>query len=324
MLGGRRVLVTGATGFIGSALCRRLLADGTLVSGLGRTPGKGDALAREGVHIERGDVTDRTRMAELVKEAEVVIHAAALLRPGSWTDFERINASATRDLAQVSADAGVERLVFISSVMVYGAIGQQEVDESRPLKRYGDYYGDSKILAEQAMRTVAAETGLNFCIARPGMVYGPGSRTWTVWLYQLAKQGRAPLVGGGRGTCCPIYVSDLVDGLVRCAALPEASGETFNFVNDGPTTWREFLGGYMRMAGTERALRVPGWLVGALAALADPLRPGDSLRMLADHLCGSGQVSNRHALEALGWRQTVSLEEGMRRCQAWLGEAGLL
>ncbi len=324
-LAGKRVFVTGATGFIGGYVAQHLHALGAHVLALERVPGRGEQLAQLGIEIVQGDITDGRRMeAILAQNVQVVMHLAAWLGSRNWRLAEPVNVQATRHLAQASAAAEVERFVFVSSISVYGVIGNATVDESTPLRPYGDPYGDSKIRAEAALREVAAQTGLPYVIVRPGMVYGPQSPTWTLRVAQWAKAGRMPLIGGGRGTAFPIYIDDLVDLLLLCAVHPRAVREVFNAVDDGLITLADYLGGYMRMVPTTRAIRVPCWVARLAAALADPFVRRYRLSAVIGQMCGRGQISNRKAKDLLGWSPRVPLEEGLRRSEAWLRAEGIL
>lgn len=324
-LAGIRILVTGATGFIGSRLARRLHAEGAHVLALEHTPGKGDDLAKNGIEIVKGDIIDGARMETILRQdVQIVMHIAAWLHGRPISSFQRVNVEATRRLAELSAAAGVDRFVFTSSVAVYGPHGDSNVDEDTPLRPYGNPYGDTKIRAEQVLCDVGRGTKLPYAIVRPGMVYGPGSPGWTARLARWAQKGQLPLIDGGRGTAYPVYIDNLLDLLVACAAHPNAVGETFNGVDDGPVTYAEFLGGYMAMIPTERAIRLPGWLVKGLMALGDPFSPEQSLTYLANQLCGRGLVSNHKAKDRLGWSPRVSLREGLANSEAWLRQVGVL
>lgn len=324
-LSGKRILVTGATGFIGSRLAESLHAGGAHIIALERTPGKGNDLARAGIEIVKGDITGRSQMeAVLRQDVQIVMHIAAWLRGQPLSNYQRINIEATRQLAELSAAAGVDRFVFTSSIAVYGLHGDSNVDEATPLKPFGDPYGDSKIRAEEALWDVAHSANLPCVIVRPGMVYGPGSPGWTVRLAKWAKAGRLPLIDGGRGTAYPVYIDNLVDLLAACATHPAAVGEVFNGVDDGPVTFADFLGGYMAMIPTDRAIRLPGWALKSLAALTGPFFPEAKLSHYANQLCGRGMVLNRKAKNLLGWSPKVSLKEGLARSEAWLRETSIL
>jgi nucleoside-diphosphate-sugar epimerase len=325
-LEGKSILVTGATGFIGGHLARRLHAEGAKVIALERTPGKGDALAAAGIEVARGDITHGTQMQAIFADhhVQIVMHIAAWLGGRPLSNFRTVNVDATRQLAELSAAAGVSRFVFTSSIAVYGPHGDANVDETTPLTLYGSPYGDTKIQAEAALRETGQRTSLPYVIVRPGMVYGPGSPGWTVRLARLARRGQIPLIDGGRGTAYPIYIDNLIDLLLACATHPAAIGETFNGVDDGPVTMADFPGGYMAMIPTRRAIRLPGWLVKSAAAMANPFLPNAGLPYLANQLSGRGVVSNQKAKEMLGWSPQVSLKDGLSNSEAWLRETDIL
>ncbi|GAB4469844.1 MAG: NAD-dependent epimerase/dehydratase family protein [Anaerolineae bacterium] len=323
-LAGQRVFVTGAAGFIGGHLARRLHAEGAHVIALERRPGSASALAEAGIEVVQGDITDHARMAALVGQGvDVVFHAAAWLN-GNPRRAAVINVEATRALAEASAAAGVHRFVFISTISVYGPHGDRDVDESTPLTLFGDPYGDTKIEGERALQEVAARTGLAVTIVRPGMVYGPGSRLWTASPARLARRGLLPLVDDGEAATHPIYIDDLIDLLLLCATAERAIGGIYNAVDDGPITMRDFPGGYIAMIPTTRALWLPGWMVHAALRLANPLVAAHNLSYVADRMTGKGRVSNERAWAELGWRPTISLAEGLRRSHAWLRTEGIL
>lgn len=323
-LAGKRILVTGATGYIGRALALRLHEEGARVLALERTPGKGDDLRARGLEMVEGDITDAARMRAIVaQDVEIVMHIAAWLGQTSVSEAHAVNVTATEILARASADAGVRRFVFTSSIAVYGMRGGRDVDETTPVERFGYPYGDTKILAERALQRIGHETPLETVIVRPGMVYGPEARTWAVRLARWAKKGRMPLLNQ-EASSFPIFIDDLVDLLVLTATHPAAAGEIFNAVNDGPTTTEDFLGAYMRMVPTERAIRVPCWLARIAAFFAEPFIRQYRVAYIVSQLCEGGQISNRKARDLLGWRQQTPLEDGLRRTEAWLRAEGIL
>jgi len=324
-LAGKRILVTGATGFIGSALSHRLLEYGVHVLALCRPPSKDTSLQEQGIELVEGDITDFPRIETILsQDVNIIFHLAAWLRGSSPQEAMLTNVSATQHLAEASAHQSVERFIYVSSIAVYGLHGDRDVDESTKLRLYGDLYGDSKILAENALQGVVEKTNLAKVIIRPGMVYGPGSPGWTRRMGIWAKSGRLPLIDGGRGTAYPIYIENLVDLIVLSAVCPEAAGEAFNAVDDGPVTLAEFEGAYMKMVPTNHAIRLPGWVAALLAAVVDPFSPGLSYRYVVSQIRGRGLILNKKAKEQLGWRPRVDLAEGLRRSEEWLHSEGIL
>jgi len=322
---GKRIFVTGATGFIGSCLARRLHEDGAQVIGLEHHPGKGAELAQGGITVVTGDIADRSRMKEiLARGVDIVMHIAAWLRGRPYENYKKFNIEATRQLAEVCSENGVGRLVFASSIAVYGLHGDADVSEMTPLRLYGDLYGDSKIMCEQTLTDPSHSWNIETVIVRPGMVYGPASPGWSIRFARWAKQGIMPLVDNGNGIAYPIYIDNLIDLLVLCAISPSAANEIYNAVDDGPVTMAQFLGGYMSMIPTKRCIRMPGRLVQISARWASPLSPGLNLNYVASQLIGTGKVSNQKAKTRLSWTPHVSLDEGLRRTERWLREQGYL
>jgi nucleoside-diphosphate-sugar epimerase len=322
---GQTTLVTGATGFIGSHLAKRLQQTGARVIALCRDPAKGADLAGMGIELVQGDILDAARMESIIADGvDIVFHLAAWLRGRSGREAPAVNVRATRNIAEFSARHGVQRFIFTSSITVYGPHGDRDVDETTPLRAYNDPYGDSKILAESAVKDVAVTTDLPSVIIRPGMVYGPGSPGWTRRLALWAVKGRMPLVDGGRGTAFPVYIDNLIDLYLLAATHPAAPDETFNAVDDGPVTLREFSEAYLRMIPTNRALRIPGWLLAPVAAVIDPFIPGTNYRYVVNQMRGRGQVLNTKSREMLGWIPRVGLQEGMQHSEEWLRAEGIL
>jgi nucleoside-diphosphate-sugar epimerase len=208
--------------------------------------------------------------------------------------------------------------------MVYGLHGSIDVDETARLEPYGDDYGDTKIEAETIVREASQRGNLETCIVRPGMVYGPQSQAWTLQLIDWGKRGILPLIDNGRGTAFPIYIENLVDLLEMCIDHPGAANSTFNAVDDGPITFNEFLGSYMSMIPTTKALRIPGSPLKMLANLLSFISPSRSLPYLVHQLMQTGQIKNDSAKTKLGWKPAVPLRDGMAQSEAWLRASGYL
>jgi nucleoside-diphosphate-sugar epimerase len=325
-----RVLITGVTGFIGSHLAERLLAEGVAVRGLARRPADAAWLADRGAQIVQADLSQRTELGDALPGCDVMLHSAAWTGgPGldgqqAWT----VNVAATGWLLQAAQDAGVRRFVYFSSVAVYGLNPTPLIDETAPTPPVGQLYPDSKIAAETLVRAAQAD-GLPTTIIRPASTYGPRGSAWTVGPVEQIKAGRLVLLGQDRGLVNTGYIDNVVDGVLLALNSPAAAGETFNLCDGSAVTYREFYGRYAAMLGRERLPVYPAWLArGAVSP------PGRWLRRLLGRPVpgpwsyhfrfNPSHFSIAKAQRLLGYAPRVDLDEGMRRTERWLREQGFI
>ena len=270
------MLVTGATGFLGGALAVRLASEGARVRALARRPERGAFLRSiGGVEIVQGDITDAGQLRHAFEGSDYVFHVAASTG-GAIQKQYRNNVLGTRSVAEAAMQAGVKRLVHVSTIAVYGYQQLGDVTEDTPHNPGDDPYNITKSQGEHALREVADAHSLPFSIIRPGMIYGPRSNMWTKTLFKLAKRRPTPWVGSGSGSTFPIYIDDVIDMMITLATHPAAVGEAFHCTPDPSPTWREFLGAYSRLAGHQRWLAIPALPVRVLATRSQGLR---SLRL---------------------------------------------
>jgi nucleoside-diphosphate-sugar epimerase len=316
-----RVAVTGAGGFIGAATCRRLVADGHEVVGL--DVGDAGRVESTGARFRRCDVTDLAATREALSGADGVIHAAAIVSDwGPMEEFERVNVGGTRNV--LGAAAGAERVVHVSSVAVWGYEFTEDLtDEDEPPKPWGMPYIDTKGRSE----LVALEAGAT--VVRPGDVYGPESVPWTIRPLEGLKSGRLRLPGKGEGLVTPVYVDDLVDCFVRALTSPDAAGRAYTAWDGHAVTVAEFFSYHGRMLGRDQLPTVPLPIATAAAWLAEQVarvtgNPPTLSRNAITLISRKAVYPNTRAREELGWEPRVTLDEGMRRTEAWAREAGLI
>jgi nucleoside-diphosphate-sugar epimerase len=325
---GKTVLVTGATGFLGGALARRLAKEGAQVRGLARRPER-DAYIRERDHIETviGDITDSDRMHDLTQGVDYVFHAAAALG-GSEEKQSTVNMHGTYNVARSAAENGVTRFIHVSTISVYGYRNRFDVTETNPYDPGKDPYHITKVGAEKTVRDVSNRHGLDYRIIRPGMIYGPRSSMWTRQMFRLAKRG--PIwIGDGSGSAYPIHVDDVVDLCLVLAAHPAASNQAFNCTPDPSPTWRDFLGGYAeQFLDRQTWIGVPPILARAAAPVLSFFgssgSPVKDARDLVPFLLNYITYKMDKAHDLLGWEPSVSLEDGIASCETYLREKGLL
>ena len=320
-----RIVVTGATGFVGHALAKRLAADPSVsLSIAGRRLERAQDLLDAGATPLPFDLSDPTTFPGVVANQDVVIHCAAWVGRSDSEHADALNIEGSRRLADAAAGANVGRFVLISSVASYGLPPTDHVTEDSPLDTtQADAYGRTKALGELATIEACSAAGLPWVAVRPGMVYGPGSPGWTLKMVRSVQRRVPVIVGDGGGYGFPVYIDNLVDLIVLAARHPSAENRAYH-VSDGPCTWNEWFGHYSRMSGVPLR-RVPLFAARLLVALGSvlPLNlPLDAhrLKYVTRHI----DFDTTRARTELGWTPKVSLEEGMAAGEAWLKEQGVL
>ncbi len=314
-----QLLVTGANGFVGNALCTEAMARGMAVRGAVRKVCELPVGA--GRHVIDG-FDDCFNLRSALSGVTVVIHAAArahVLREASadpLSEFRQVNVQGTLDLAKQAAAAGVCRFVFISSIGVNGPETFAQPYSVADEPKQQSAYAVSKYEAELRLKALASQTGMEVVIVRPPLVYGPGAPGNFGSLMRWLKRG-APLPLGAvtHNRRSLVALDNLVDLLITCIDHPAAANQTF-LVSDGEDLSTTDL--LRRMA---RAMNVPARLLPVPPALlklgAGLMGKGD----MAQRLLGSLQVDITHTRETLGWTPPISVDEGLRRAAAGMVKA---
>lgn len=308
-----RALVTGADGFVGRALCERLLAAGWSVTAAVRD---GTRPVPPGASRWPGGAIESADWPAVLAGHDAVLHLAARVPGGrergdDAAAFRRTNVEATARLARAAVRAGVSRVVLASTVKVHGeGDAPGALREDAPVAP-ADAYGRSKLEAELALREAAAGTPTQVAVVRPCLVYGSGVRGNVLRLLEWVDRGVVLPFAGLDNRRSLVSVWSLADLLARCAEDPRAAGATFLAADDPPVSTPELVRAIAAALGVRpRLARVPGplWSIGARLPLAGP-----AVRRLA----GSLEVDASLARTRLGWQPAVPLAEGLARTARW-------
>jgi UDP-4-keto-D-QuiNAc 4-reductase len=308
-----RVLVTGATGFVGSVLCELLAQSGYVVRAALRSERSLPGCIAE--KVVTGDIGAAADLGAALAGVDAVIHAAARTHvlhdsPRNAELYTQVNARGTVLLAQAAAQAGVRRFVYLSSVKVNGeetARAYSADDEPCPQGAYGV----SKWLGEKGLQEVASTTGLQAAIVRPPLVYGPGVGANFLRLLRWVDSGWPLPLGGISNRRSLVSVWNLCDLLARALTHPAAAGRVWMVSDGDDLSTVELIGRLATLMGRRvRLLPVP---VGALRALAAVMGRAAEI----DRLCGSLRVDITPTRRVLEWTPPVPLAEGLARTVGW-------
>lgn len=278
-----------------------------------------------------GNIAEPDDWQQHAAGCDLVINTAAYVGFGGELDqVWRVNVMGTRRMIDAAQRGGAERFVQFSSVTTFGFDYPDGVDETYPVRLTGNPYPDSKIASEQVTLQAHVAGDVQATIVRPGDVYGPRSRGWTVLPVKMIKAGQMVLPNGGHGRIGPVYVDNLVDGVLLAAASPDAVGEIFTIADGYAIEIGDFFGHYARMLGKEGIRTLPTPIARTIAAAGGRIekRLGRDTEMSAasmDYLAKTGGAySIEKARRVLGFAPKVTLDEGMRRCEEWLRSEGLV
>lgn len=315
MAGERRILVTGASGFIGSALVPALSAAGHATRRAVRR--LAEQHSPEGETTAVGDIDGTTDWTEALRDIEIVVHLAARTHVLHETAsdplaaYRRVNVEGTRRLATQAAAAGVRRIVFLSSIKVNGerTFARPYTEDDTPQPE--DAYGATKWEAEQALRTIERETRLQVVILRPPLVYGPGVKGNFLRLMKLVSRGWPLPLASVRNQRSLVYVGNVVDAIPACIKAPAAAGRTY-LVSDGhDLSTPDLVRALARCLGVApRLYPFPPSLLMLGAGILGK-------REEATRVLGSLQVASSRIRKELGWQPPDTIEEGLAETGRW-------
>ncbi|HEX7977920.1 MAG TPA: NAD-dependent epimerase/dehydratase family protein [Gemmatimonadaceae bacterium] len=249
-----RVLVTGATGFVGGAVARRLARDGHDVRALVRPPADVRRLVSDGIEPIDGDVRDRVSLGFAMRGCSHVVHLAAA-KAGSSALLEDVNVRGTANVVDAARVAGVQRFVYGSTLGVHGFVTEGTLDERSPI-RPNTPYRRSKWEGERVVREAYDHASVPVVIARISTVVGAGAMGWVPLARDVAA-GRLKLIGDGSNAIDLVAVGDVANGLVRCAIVPDIDGRCYVLGAGEETTLARFVAMVARLLGAPAPRRGP-------------------------------------------------------------------
>jgi nucleoside-diphosphate-sugar epimerase len=309
------ILITGANGFVGCAVAKHLLAHGHAVRGaVRRNALQGQLPGVEQVAV--GELAPDTFWEQALHGMDTVIHLAARVHLMNDTVadplavFRLVNVEGTRQLALEAAKAGVKRLVFVSSVKVHGEEAPTPYDENSSCNPQ-DPYGVSKMEAEQALRRIEAETGLEVVIVRPPLVYGPGVKANFLRMVQVIARGLPLPLASIANRRSLLYVGNLANALATCVIHPKAAGQTY-LVSDGKAVSTPEL-----IRSVAAVMGVPARLFPMPVAVMQLAGILTGKKTAVQRLAGSLAVDSSKIRQELGWVPPFTMEEGLKETAEW-------
>ncbi|WP_088242456.1 NAD-dependent epimerase/dehydratase family protein [Calothrix rhizosoleniae] len=326
---GSRVLVTGATGFTGSVLIKKLIEQGADVVAIARKTSNIQPF--EGIAIEwiRGDVFDEQIINQAVKGVNYIFHIATPFREAKSADivYHNVHVVSTKLLAKAAlAEPNFKRFIHISTIGVHGHVENPPGDENCPMYP-GDIYQETKLEGEVWVRNFADREGLPITIVRPAGIYGPGEKR-LLKIYKWVVKKRIPIIGTGNNLIHFIHVDDLTDFLILAASHPKSVGETFICGSQKAMTFKQMVSIISKYYGVSirfiRLPRTPLFLLGDFCELiCRPLgiEPPIYRRRLAfftkDRSFNTEKMNN-----LLGFVPAHSDEEGLKELAQWYLDQG--
>jgi 2-alkyl-3-oxoalkanoate reductase len=325
-----KILVTGGTGFTGTALVRRLLDEGHSVVALDYKEGlQCDSLRSHGAEVQIGSVTDRAAVERSMKGVEFVFHLAAAFRelnvPNSF--YDEVNVEGTRIVLEAARREGARKFVYCSTCGVHGNVEHPPANEDAPI-RPADYYQRTKYEAEPLVKREAGD--MEVVILRPAAIYGPGDPERFFMIFKRVAKGTFPMFGSGRTLYHPLYIDNLVDSFLLCMPPGAGQGREYLIADENYYAIEDIVRAVAR--ALEVPVRIPHY----------PVLPVVAVGHIVEKLCRPFGITppifprrvdwyrqNRafdisRAKRELGYSPSVELDEGLRLTGAWYRQMGYL
>ncbi len=326
-----RVLVTGGTGFTGTALVKRLIEQGHSVVGLDYKEGlQCDVLRAHGARIVIGSVTDQQAVERSMEGVELVFHLAAAFRelnkPNSF--YDKVNVGGTQVVLAAARRHGVRKFIYCSTCGVHGNVDHPPANEDAPIQP-ADYYQRTKYEAEPVVAQATGQ-GLETVILRPAAIYGPGDPERFFMIFKRVSRGTFPMFGSGRTLYHPLYVDNLVDAFLLCMPPGAGNGRAYLIADESYYPIEEIVRAVAR--ALDVPIRIPHYPVLPVVALGHIVEKACKPFGLAppifprrvDWYRQNRAFDITRAKRELGYVPRVQLDEGLRRTAIWYREEGYL
>ena len=236
----QKILVTGANGFIGSNLVKRLLSEGNEVRSLVRKTSDLSFLNGLNTELFYGDINDVESLKTALNDIDLVFHVAGLAADwGPYGIFDKVNFQGTKNVAQTASKAGVKKLVYISTVAFHG-FGKINMTEESPVAKNLIPYADTKYKAEQWLWDFQNQTDMKITAVRPGNVFGVNDRTFMLKYLEAMQTGKFMEVNKGRSKTCPVFIDNLIDIITLVSREAKADGHAFIATDGLDIDWHTF------------------------------------------------------------------------------------
>jgi nucleoside-diphosphate-sugar epimerase len=312
-----RCLVTGAAGFIGTALCKRLIHEGHQVNALLHQ--HKPVFTHNKITYIWGDITNQETLHPAVEDVDIIFHCAALVQDyGPKKLFFQVNYEGTKNLVTVCMNHKIKRFIFLSTI-------------SSESTGHLAYYSLTKTLAEQYLLDQYKQQGFPMVIVRPGNVYGPHAATWILRPLRAIQKNRIVLVDGGNGICHHTYIDNLLDALISTIDAPQALGEKIDITDrENDTTWGTYLNVLARIAGkppiTKHISKNTAFFIGYILMASyflfkrKPLVTPLAVKIFTN----KNIVSLEKAQQILNYQPNITFDEGMKYVETWLKQGAYI
>ena len=320
------ILVTGGNGFVGRHVVSALQDRGDHVRVLALPSEDTSSLEERGITVHRGDIRRPDSLTAPMQAVDAVLHLAAMMdvwRP--MEEYRAVNVTGTENVCRAALDAGVRRLVHMSSSSVYGVALGQPADERFPLTPFPDPYPITKALGDMAVQRMIVEDRLPAVIVRPDQIFGPGDRLHFGRLADRLRAGRGVIVGSGHNALPFVYVTDVVQGLLLALDHEQAVGQAYNITNDRPLTQKQLLHAIAHELGASpprlhlpyRPLYAAGYAAERLATLRPSWHRPPITRLGVAFFGTDNRYAIDKARRELGYKPRVAVRQGVRLAAAW-------